>query len=102
MAKPMPPSTAVKNSEASTTMMKTITEVIQVSLRVVQVILRASARTSRKNCTGLVRFFGAGAAAPVAPAPAGAIAAAVLAARFFIADGLDPGFLAMLLRLTTF
>ena len=30
-------------------MMKTITEVIQVSLRLVQVILRASARTSRKN-----------------------------------------------------
>jgi len=25
-----------------------------------------------------------------------------LAARFFIADGLDPGFLAMLLKLTTF
>ena len=96
MAKPMPPSTAMKNSDATTTMMKTITEVIQVSLRVVQVILRVSARTSRKNCTGLVRFFGAAGAALVAAAPAGAIAAAVLAARDLIADGLDPGFLAML------
>ena len=44
----------------------------------------------------------AGAAAAALAAPAGDIAAAVLAARFFIADGLDPGFLAMLLKLTTF
>jgi hypothetical protein len=50
-----------------------------------------------------VRLLGAAGAADVVapPAPAGAIAAAVLAARFLIADGLDPGFLAMLLRLTT-
>jgi hypothetical protein len=49
--------------------MKTITEVIQVSLRVVQVILRASARTSCAKRTGLIGFFGA----------AGALAAAVAA-----------------------
>ena len=41
-----------------TTMITTITEVIQVSFRLVQVILRASARTSRKNSTGRMRGFG--------------------------------------------
>ena len=40
-------------------MIATITEVIQVSRRLVQVILRASARTSRKNWAMLVFFFGA-------------------------------------------
>ena len=40
-------STTTKNSAVSSTMMNTITEVIQVSWRLVQVILRASARTSR-------------------------------------------------------
>ena len=73
-------------------MMATITEVIQVSRRLVQVILRASARTSRKNCARLVRFFGGGLrergrrrhdARPSWPR------------RFRIADGLVPGFLAM-------
>jgi hypothetical protein len=40
-------------------MMKTITEVIQVSLRLGHTILRPSARTWLKNWAGLVRFFGA-------------------------------------------
>src|SRR5215218_3260431 len=72
-------------------MIATITEVIQVSRRLVQVILRASARTSRANCARLVFFFGA----VWASADAGAMTAAVLAARFFIACGLEPGFLAI-------
>ena len=72
-------------------MIATITEVIHVSRRLVQVILRASARTSRKNWTMLVFFFGAACAS----ADAGARTAAVLAARFFIACGVDPGFLAI-------
>src|SRR3954451_17810520 len=76
---------------ATTTMIATITEVIQVSRRLVQVILRASARTSRANCARLVFFFGA----VWASADAGAMTAAVLAARFFIACGLEPGFLAI-------
>src|ERR1700758_1106318 len=40
------------------TMMATMTEVIQVSFQLVQVTLRASARTSRRNWTGLIGFFG--------------------------------------------
>jgi hypothetical protein len=40
-------STLRKKMAASTTMIPTITDVIQVSRRLVQVILRASARTSR-------------------------------------------------------
>src|SRR5882757_10853710 len=76
---------------ATTTMMATITEVIQVSRRVVQVILRASAPTSSKNLTMLNGFFGGASA----PAEGLAMAAAVLAARLRIADGLVPGFLAM-------
>ena len=50
-------------------MIATITEVIQVSLRVVHVILRASERTSRANWARLGRFFGA----------AGVVAALLLA-----------------------
>src|SRR6476661_1094455 len=69
-------------------MMATITEVIQVSRRVVQVILRASERTSRANWASEVRFLGASDAS----APGAAIAAAVLAARLRI---WEPGFLAM-------
>src|SRR5450755_322788 len=76
---------------AKTTMMATITEVIHVSRRVVQVILRASMRTSRKNWTMLNGFFGGASAA----AEGLAMIAAVLAARLRIADGLVPGFLAM-------
>src|SRR5580693_6625046 len=76
---------------ATTTMMATITEVIQVSRLVVQVTLRASARTSRANWAMLVRFLGAARAA----AEGEAITAAVLAARLRMADGLLPGFLAM-------
>ena len=72
-------------------MMATITEVIQVSRRLVQVILRASVRTSRKNWTMLNGFFGGASAA----AEGLAMTAAVLAARLRIADGLVPGFLAM-------
>src|ERR1700751_1245454 len=74
-----------------TTMIATITEVIQVSLRLGQVILRASARTSRKNWAGVVFFFAGGGA----PAAGELITAAVLAARRLIADGLVPGFLAI-------
>jgi hypothetical protein len=52
--------------------MKTITEVIQVSLREGQVILRPSARTWLMNWGMEVRFFGAGAStATAAPAIAG-------------------------------
>ena len=40
-AKPRPVSTTQKNAAASSTMMKTITEVIQVSLRLGHTILRA-------------------------------------------------------------
>ena len=47
-------------------MIPTITEVIQVSFQLVQVTLRASARTSRRNLSGLNGFFG-GAAAAAAP-----------------------------------
>src|SRR4051812_28074239 len=68
ISSPRPVSTSQKKIAATTTMMNTITEVIQVSLRLVQVILRISARTSWKNCTGLVRFFGAGAEAARAEA----------------------------------
>src|SRR5436189_4667085 len=91
-------STSQKKAAEISTMMNTITEVIQVSRREVQVILRASARTSWANWTGLVRFFGG---AGAARADAGAIAAAVLEARAFIACGLLPGFLAVGGRLTS-
>ena len=47
-------------------MMNTITEVIQVSFQLVQVILRASARTSRKNWIGEMRFLRRGSAAGAA------------------------------------
>lgn len=63
-------------------MIPTKTEVIQVSRGVVQVIFRASARTSRRNCRKPTRFLGT---APVARADDGATAAAVRAARSFIA-----------------
>src|SRR5258706_11500278 len=76
---------------ASSTMIPTITEVIQVSRRLVQVILRASERTSRANWARLVRFFGGARAA----AEGLAMTAAVLAARLRIACGLLPDFLAM-------
>jgi len=91
MAQPQSASTAAKNSAASATMIATITEVIQVSRRLVQVIRRASARTSRANWARLTRFFGSG----VATAPGVAMTAAVRAARFLIACGDFPGFLAM-------
>ena len=42
-------STTKKNTAVITTMINTMTEVIQVSRRLGQLILRASARTSRKN-----------------------------------------------------
>ncbi len=48
-AKPSPVSTIQKKAEAIRTMMKTITDVIQVSLRLGQTILRASARTWLAN-----------------------------------------------------
>ena len=86
-------STRDRKIAAMTTMIATMTEVIQVYLRVVQVILRASERTSRKNWAMLTRFLGA--AGVVASGEAGAIAAAVLAARFLIAVGVEPGFLAI-------
>src|SRR5258708_28510924 len=76
---------------ASSTMIPTITEVIQVSRRLVQVMLRASERTSRANGARLVRFLGGARAA----ADGLAMTAAVLAARLRIACGLLPDFLAM-------
>jgi hypothetical protein len=51
--------------------MKTITEVIQVSRRLVQLILRASALTSRKNCNGETRFFGGSVAVATERPPLG-------------------------------
>src|ERR1700693_1807939 len=84
-------STTAKKPMAITTMMATITEVIQVSRRLVQVIFLASMRTSRKNWTRFNFFFGCASAA----ADGLAMTAAVLAARLRIADGLVPGFLAM-------
>src|SRR3569832_1848804 len=53
-------STTKKKAVVMPSMMKTITEVIQVSLRLGQVILRASSRTCRKNRAGLTRRLGAG------------------------------------------
>jgi len=85
------PSTTAKKPMATTTMMATITEVIQVSRRDVQVILRASERTSRANWAMLGRFLAGASAA----AEGLAMTAAVLAARLRIADGFVPGFLAM-------
>src|SRR3569833_3295431 len=68
-------------------MIATSTEVIQVSRRLVQVILRASERTSRANWPRLTRFFfGASAAS----AEDGTNTAAVLAARLRIAVGAEP------------
>ena len=46
MPRPNTPSTVKKNREVTTTMIPTITEVIQVSFQLVQVTLRASALTS--------------------------------------------------------
>ena len=89
--------TTAKKMAARTTMIATMTEVIQVSCRLVQWILRPSARTSRKN-------FGVLASAWKKPGPfCGAAATAdgvamtdaVLAARSRIACGFFPGFLAM-------
>ena len=51
-------------------MITTMTEVIQVSFGLVQVVLRASARTWRKNSTGLVRGFGGDASTEVWAPPA--------------------------------
>src|SRR5687768_2773038 len=90
MALLRPKSTSPKKAAARATMMPTITEVIQVSLRLVQVILRPSARTSRKNCGSGVRFLGGVCAADEEPP---AMAAAVLAARSLMPGAL--GFLAM-------
>src|SRR5215217_4297205 len=71
-AKVRPASTTKKNTLATTTMMKTITEVIQVSLRLGHTILRASARTWLANCGIEVRFLAVGASAATAlPAMAG-------------------------------
>src|SRR5436305_7970899 len=75
-----PASTSQKNRAAVSTMMATITEVIQVSRRVVQVTLRASERTSRANWASEGRFFGAW----EAKALGAAITAAVFAARLRI------------------
>src|SRR5690606_35356558 len=88
IARPIPKSTTRRNTAAMATMIPTMTEVIEVSLRLVQVILRASARTSRKNCAGGVFFFGAW----TDEEPA-AIAAAVFAARSLMPGAL--GFRAM-------
>src|SRR5438552_18835985 len=52
------PSTPAKKIAVMITMMPTMTEVIQVSFQLVQVILRPSARTSRRNCTGFDNGFG--------------------------------------------
>src|SRR6202012_5105475 len=89
-------STRNRNSETVTTMMNTITEVIQVSLREVQVTLRASARTSAMNCGRLVRFFGAGASTEAVGATA-ALAAGLAAGAVlvFCAVGRAPGVLAI-------
>src|SRR6478672_4382247 len=57
-AKVRPASTTKKKIEAITTMMKTITEVIQVSLRLGHTILRPSARTWLANCGMDVRSLG--------------------------------------------
>src|SRR5436190_8474593 len=89
--------TAQKKNAARITMIATMTEVIQVSRRLVQVILRASARTSRKNFGAPARAwtkltFGlAGAPTP----PGAAITAAVRLARSWIACGRLPDFFAM-------
>jgi len=89
--------TIAKKMAARTTMIATMTDVIQVSWRLVQWILRASARTSRKN-------FGAPMIEAIRPGPfwAGAATAdgvamtvAVRAARSRIACGDFPGFLAI-------
>ena len=91
IVQPQKASTTKKKAAARVTMIATMTEVIQVSRRLVQVILRASERTSRKNWAGEVRRL---AGAP-ASADGWAMTAAVRAARLFIAFGEDPGFLAM-------
>src|SRR5690606_8081295 len=54
-------------------MMKTITEVIHVSLRLGHTILRASARTWLKNWPGEVRFLGSGASTVIVCAAAGTV-----------------------------
>ena len=91
--------TIQKNMAARTTMIATMTEVIQVSLRLVHVILRASARTSRKNLGVFSKVWirpGPLRTSAVAALAAGvAMTAAVLAARARIACGVLPDFLAM-------
>src|SRR5690606_33725653 len=85
-----PVSTTKKNTAAMVTMMKTITEVIQVSLRLGHTILRRSAFTWLTNCGMEVRFFGADAsAATAAPAMAG-----------WAVWGRRPGVLALAMRLS--
>src|SRR5690606_21105592 len=71
---PRPVSTTQKKAAAISTMMKTITEVIQVSLRLGHTILRASARTWLMNCGIDVFFLGAGASTATVAAPGAAAA----------------------------
>src|SRR5665213_2160721 len=63
-------STPKKKMAVRITMIPTITEVIQVSFQLVQVTLRASARTSWRNWIGLNGFFGAAVAVTAPPAGA--------------------------------
>src|SRR6185437_2829540 len=89
-------STRNRNSDTAITMISTITEVIQVSLREVQVTLRASARTSAMNWAGLTRVFGAGASTEAAGATAAlAVGLPAEAVLVFCAVGRAPGVLAM-------
>src|ERR1700744_2708322 len=61
-------STPKKKLAVTTTMIPTITEVIQVSFQVVQVTFFRSASVSRRNCNGLKGFLGATASVPEPPA----------------------------------
>src|SRR5579863_7025005 len=73
---PRSESTTTKNTAVITTMMTTMTEVIQVSWRLVQEILRASARTSLTKRAGLNgRLGSAGASALASLADAGGVLA---------------------------
>src|SRR5579871_3059075 len=85
MTKPKKASTLKKNRADSTTISPTITEVIQVSRQLVQVTLRASARTSREKRTMSKLRFG--------PASAGGEVRACDLGRIVV--GMAPGFLAM-------
>src|ERR1700761_9162344 len=73
-------STTTKKTAVNRTMMNTITEVIQVSWRLVQLILRASARTSLADATGLKPRLGASGVAALA-ATAGGLPAGPLGAE---------------------